>query len=192
METDESGIDWQQVRQQLPNPEDIGSRQRPRQRRRLLQRRAERYRREKKRGREQTVDLVMFRRCQERYAVELHQLEEIRKDTEIRAVPGVSPVIVGVINVRGQIVAVHDLAVVTSREVVMPEEPWVVVGNTGEVAVGLIADDVTGVRRPQRSDVRAAPMALQQRGHAIRGVFDRDILLLEMEGLASNEEFFMA
>ena len=178
------------------SPEKSSSVQRsqrsPEQIEQLLTRRADRYRKEKKQQLKQTIDLVMFRRAEDRYGVQLDQLEEIRKSPEIRPVPGVSAVIAGVINVRGQIVAVHDLAAFRGQSHTLQRESWVMVGHGPGVLMGLVADEVPGVRSVPIDRIRPVPLSLESPHQEFRGVVDETAMVLDFEGLAENPQFFVA
>lgn len=99
----------------------------------------------------------------ERYGVAVLKVREIIRLCPITAVPGVPPHILGVINLRGQIVPVLDLrlrfgmAPAPSQErvciiVVRYQKP-----GEGEHQMGVIVDRVYDVARFASADMRATP-----------------------------------
>lgn len=192
MASDETRIDFDQIHRRLSDPEHADEERTDEERRRLLERRADRYRHRKRRQIVDTVDLVIFERLEHRYAVPLEDLEEIRKESDFRPVPGVSAVIAGVVNVRGQIVAIHDLAAFRGEPAPPHDDGWVLVGHGPDVLVGLVADHVEGVRSPPTEEIRSVPLSLDSRHGEFAGVVDDTTLVLDFEGLTDNPQFFLA
>ena len=57
----------------------------------------------------QTIEVIEFLLAYERYAMELDHVREVFPLKEITPLPGTPPFVLGIINVRGQIVSVVDL-----------------------------------------------------------------------------------
>ena len=92
------------------------------------------------------VHLIAFSRGDHRYGIELSFLSEIRPVTRCTPVPGVPPFYIGVIHVRGDIIAVLDIAVLFGREPGPAEgEQFAIVVSSGDVTAGLLADSVDDV-----------------------------------------------
>lgn len=185
--------DWQQIRDRLNeldySPQSDHSDE---QRVDILARRAERYRSKKDRKVADTVELVVFNRRDHRYAAVLDDLDQIRRAGNFQAVPGVSPVVAGVINVRGEIVAIHDLAAFRDEPAPLDEDNWVLVGRTDDVLLALVADHVEGVETPARDAISSVPLSLDSPHGEFQGVLDETTLVLDFEGLTDNDDFFMA
>lgn len=193
MVNDEQSINWQRVRRRVGELEQtLEEELTDHQRCELLAQRAERYRHEETRHTGETIDLVVFVRHGHRYAAPLDDLEEIRRAGNFQPVPGVSSVVAGVINVRGQIVTIHDLAAFQGQKAPVDDDKWVVVGRGRGTALALVADTVEGVESPSREAIRAVPLSLDSDHGEFQGVLHDATLVLDFEGLTRSDEFFMA
>jgi len=86
---------------------------------------------------------VRIRVAAEHYALPVEQVLEVSELGEIAAVPGSPPEILGVRNLRGQVIPVIGLATMLGLS---GEEPSrLVVAESGELRAGLIVDEVLGV-----------------------------------------------
>ncbi len=190
---DEHQINWAEIRRRMSAvDQSIGDELTDQQRRDLLARRARRYRQEEQKAVAETVDLVVFGRHDNRYAAPLEDLEEIRKVGDFQPVPGVSSVIAGIINVRGNIVAIHDLAAYCDHDTSLDDETWVVVGRGRDTLLALAADIVEGVVSPPSEQIRSVPLSLDTRHGEFQGVLEDNALVLDFEGLIRSDEFFAA
>lgn len=193
MSTRSDSIDWQDIKERIASVERvIQGRESRADCDEVLARRAERYRKVEERQSANTVDLVVFRRLDDTYAVSLEALEEIRMAQNLTPLPGVKPAIRGIINVRGHIVAVHDLASVDTKDAAMPDIPWVVIGRGGDTSLAIVADEVHGVIRPVEKSIRPVPLSMKGRDTGFQGVLDDGTLILDFDGLLRSEEFFLA
>jgi purine-binding chemotaxis protein CheW len=89
---------------------------------------------------------LRFQMAGQSYAVELLKVQEVQRVPDILPVRGAAPHVVGVMNLRGQIIAVIDLGTCIG----LPHEPLsdasrVIVLETGEETVGLLVSAVAEV-----------------------------------------------
>lgn len=133
----------------------------------------------------------------ETYAIELLRIREIIEHVPITRVPGMPPAVLGVINLRGRVVPVVDLAVKMGLGP-RPITRWtcfVIVEALldGErTALGLLADSVSEVLDLGPDDIESPP-AFGTRAPVdyLRGMGrqeQRFILLLDLDRLLSTEE----
>lgn len=114
--------------------------------------------------------------------VEVNRVQEVLRYHEMTSVPLTSPVIEGLINLRGQIVTAMDLRKRLALPERSPDElPMNVVVRTDDGIVSLLVDEIGDVLEVQKDTFEATPNTL--RGVArdlIRGVhkLDRKLLLL--------------
>ena len=137
----------------------------------------------------ETVQLATFSRAGRRYGIEVDCLVEIRHLGAYAPVPGVPPVFVGVIHLRGDIVAVVDLAVLfDGSSADRSAEPFAVVVEAGGVVSAFLADSVDDV-----ADVAAAeihpPLSTFSgvRARAIRGIARGTVAILDCDALLGDE-----
>jgi len=140
---------------------------------------------------------LTFRLAGEEYAVEILQAREILRYEEVTRVPTAPPSIRGVLNLRGRVVPVVDLAV----KLGLPETP--VTGRTcivivdvaleGERTVmGVIAEAVSQVVDLRAGDIEPPPpFGPRARVEFLRGMARLDgrfALLLDLDLLLSTED----
>jgi purine-binding chemotaxis protein CheW len=141
---------------------------------------------------EATEHLATFFLAGEEYGVEVRQVQEIRRVTEITSVPRAPEFIRGVINLRGRILPVLDLRRrLALGEVAMDRASRIVVVRIRERVLGLLVDGASQVLKVKVSQIEPPPEeVLQAGGDYIRGVAkldDRLIILVDLERLLAHE-----
>ena len=104
------------------------------------------------------LQLVIFQLGNEEYGIDILKVQEIKRMMEITRVPNAPPFIEGVINLRGQIIPVLDLRrrfKLTAGE--RTDNSRIMVGNVGELTVGMIVDVVLEVISLPVEDISPAP-----------------------------------
>jgi purine-binding chemotaxis protein CheW len=131
------------------------------------------------------LDVVIFSLARERYAIETRVLREIVALTDYTPVPGAADFLVGVINLRGEILAVVDLR----RFFNLPDRGLgdqsrvLVLGMEGK-ELGVLADSAHEVQRLRADQIISLPPAAPSGGRAyLRGVTEDALLVLDGERL---------
>ena len=147
---------------------------------------------EKKQGKE--IQVVIFRLDNEEFGLDISQVREIIRVQEITPMPKAPEFIEGVINLRGQVIAVMDLARRFGlTQAKKTERSRIVVTEVKENIIGLMVDEVPEVLRIFEEDIEPTPEMLQSQVNAefIKGVGkfkDRLIILLDVDKILSKEE----
>lgn len=117
--------------------------------------------------------------------IDVHVVQEVMRPLEVTPVPLATPSVVGLINLRGQIVT----AVEMRRRLGLPErpadqEPMNVVMRTDDGAVSLVVDDIGDVIEVTVDAFERVPDTLQGEARSlISGVYKlNDQLLLILDG----------
>jgi purine-binding chemotaxis protein CheW len=139
--------------------------------------------------------LVVFAIGNEEFGVDISQVREIVRVVEITYLPKAPSFVEGVVNLRGQVLAVIDLAKrigVASKE--RGENTRIIVVEVGENTVGMIVDSVSEVLRLPAELVEEVPSLVETEvpEHYIRGVGklkDGLLVLLDLKKILSPEEF---
>ena len=126
-----------------------------------------------------------------RYALEIRQLLEIRALGRFATVPGVSQVIKGIIQVRGHVVAIHDLASF-AHDAALDTQSFAVVGAGDAAMVALLADEVEGVATYASDRIHRPPVNLGWPEDCFTGVTHDGALVLNLGGLILQPAFFLA
>ena len=136
--------------------------------------------------------LATFFLHREEYGVDVRQVQEIRRTTEITSVPRAPEFIRGVINLRGRILPVLDLKrKLGLGEVEDGRATRIVVVRVKERLLGLLVDGASQVLKVEVSRIEPAPEEVVEKGgDYIRGVAkldDRLIILVDLERLLVHE-----
>lgn len=120
------------------------------------------------------------------FGVEVSKVQEVIRYQEMTRVPLASPVVQGLINLRGQIVTALDLRRrINLKDRASDKLPMNVVVRSGEEAVSLLVDEIGDVLEVEDEAFEAPPETLQGVGRElIRGVYklsDRLLLVLDTE-----------
>ena len=142
----------------------------------------------------QESQLVVFSIKNEEFGVDITQVKEIVKLTDITFVPKAPQFIEGVINLRGHIVAIVDLA----KRLGFPSSPRdddtrIIVVEIGSSLVGMIVDSVSEVLKLPAGSIEEVPSLIETEvpEHYIRGVgklTDKLLILLDLDKVLSPEE----
>jgi purine-binding chemotaxis protein CheW len=138
--------------------------------------------------------LVIFRLSGEEFGLEISQVREIIRIQDITPMPKAPEFIEGVINLRGQIIAVMDLAKrFTLAHGNRTDKTRIIVTEAHGSTVGLVVDEVPEVLRLATESIEPAPNLFETQIHTdfIRGVGkvdERLIILLNVDKILSKEE----
>jgi purine-binding chemotaxis protein CheW len=148
--------------------------------------------REERKAVEETEHLATFFLDREEYGVDVRQVQEIRRVTEITQVPRAPDFIKGVINLRGRIIPVIDLKKKLGLgEVMVAKLSRIVVVTIKGRLLGLLVDGASQVLKVPVSLVEPAPEeVLQKGGDYLRGVAKlekRLIILVDLETILALE-----
>lgn len=140
-----------------------------------------------------TLQAVEFLLAQERYAIEMVFVKIVHPLTEITPVPCTPPFVLGIINVRGQIVTVIDI----KRFFDLPDKGIsdlnkVLIIHAAGMEVGILADAIIGGREVKEEDLQEAPPTLTGiRGEYLRGVTSDRVVLLDVEKILSDKRILV-
>lgn len=127
------------------------------------------------------IEVVEFSLATERYGIETAYVREVFPFKELTPVPCTPPFFMGIVNVRGRLIAVVDL----KRFFDLPAHGLhdlhkVIVLHSAEMDLGILADDVAGVRSVPLSQLQAALPTLSGIGqHYLRGVTGDRLVVLD-------------
>ena len=148
--------------------------------------------REQRAAVEATEHLATFFLDREEYGVDVRQVQEIRRMSEVTSVPRAPAFVRGVINLRGQVLPVLDLKRKLGLGEVLPGRATrILVVRVNERLLGLLVDGASQVLKIGVSRIDPPPEEVVDRGEDyIRGVAkleDRLIILVDLGRLLSHE-----
>lgn len=138
--------------------------------------------------------LVCFRIGRETYGIDIFLVREIVKAQEITAVPGTLPYVRGIINLRGKIISVVDLAYrLGLGETRLDRSSRILVVDLDGFTVGFLVDAATEVLKLPGESIEPAPEELKGtvQENFLEGVgklSDRLVIILNPGNLLSDAE----
>ena len=140
------------------------------------------------------IQWVTFRLDGETYGINVMQVQEVLRMTEIAPVPGAPDYVIGIINLRGNVVTVIDTR---KRFGLMPTEAddatRIVIIESDNNIVGILVDSVAEVVNLRGSQVETAPnVGNEESSKYIQGVFSREediLILVDLNKFLSDEEW---
>jgi purine-binding chemotaxis protein CheW len=152
---------------------------------RLLEERATQLARNAAAAPQAGIDVMLFRLGSEQFAVEMSVLRATQPSRGLTPIPSTPPHVAGVLNVRGEIVTVLDLASVlgVARDST-DEDTYVLLAEGPEGQVGLLVDEVMGTHQLVSSDVSTT---LSMSGYA-SGIGETRFSLLHLSQIFSRAQ----
>ncbi|WP_018953905.1 chemotaxis protein CheW [Thioalkalivibrio sulfidiphilus] len=141
-----------------------------------------------------TAQYVTFRLAEETYAINVMQVQEVLRVSEIAPVPGAPHYVLGIVNLRGNVVTVIDAR---RRLGLEPREPddasRVVIIEVSNQVVGILVDSVAEVIELGAAEIEPAPnVGNDESSKYIQGVASRDgelTIVVDLNKLLSEEEW---
>lgn len=139
------------------------------------------------------VQMVAFKLEKEEFAVDIQQVREVLKMTQVTPLPQSAYYIEGVINLRGEVIPVVDLRKrFELTEEARNEQTRIIIVEIKGNDVGLIVDSVTEVLRFPAAAIQPPPSRIAgTRADLIKGVGkieDRLLIVLDLEKILTTEE----
>lgn len=137
---------------------------------------------------------VTFRLENESYGINVMQVQEVLRYTEIAPVPGAPPYVLGIINLRGNVVTVID----TRSRFGLPnaettDQTRIVIIEAENQVVGILVDAVAEVVYLRQSEIETTPnVGNEESAKFIQGVCHKNdelLILVDLEKLMSDEEW---
>lgn len=148
----------------------------------------------KKTGDDPVLQWVTFKLVDETYGVNVMQVQEVLRVTEIAPVPGAAPYVMGIINLRGNVVTVLDTRKRFGLpEIAMDDSTRIVIIESDTNVIGILVDSVAEVVELRRSEIEASPnVGNEDSSKYIEGVATNNgelLILIDITKLLSTEEW---
>jgi purine-binding chemotaxis protein CheW len=135
----------------------------------------------------ETIGMVVLAVGDERYGVEVQEVQEIEPLDKITPIPGTPAFWTGVVNLRGSMYPVLDieryLGLPSSVEV---EDPKVALVSRNGLSVGLLVDEVPEIRQVSVSEIGPPVADGSSKAEVVRGVTPDMLSVLDLEALLSD------
>ncbi|MFT5923198.1 MAG: purine-binding chemotaxis protein CheW [Paraglaciecola sp.] len=143
---------------------------------------------------DEVLQWVTYKLGEETYGINVMQVQEVLRHTEIAPVPGAPDYVLGIINLRGNVVTVID----TRSRFGLPwsdisDNTRIVIIESDEQVVGILVDSVAEVVYLRSSEIDSAPnVGTEDSAKFIQGVSNRDgqlLILVDLNKLLNDEEW---
>lgn len=187
-------MDWEHVHRRLKAAQaalEQGWAPTPEQKKKILKERAGALAREPKdqAAAGEFVEVVEFLLSYERYGIESSYVREIYPMKELTPLPCTPPFVLGIINVRGQLLSVIDI----KKFFDLPEKGLtdlnkVIILYSDRMAFGILADAILGVRNISVSELQPIlPTLTGIREDYLKGIAKERVVILNAEKLLSDK-----
>jgi purine-binding chemotaxis protein CheW len=143
---------------------------------------------------DEVLQWVTYRLDEETYGINVMQVQEVLRYTEIAPVPGAPDYVLGIINLRGNVVTVID----TRSRFGLPsaqttDNSRIVIIESEEQVVGILVDSVAEVVYLRSSEIDSAPnVGAEESAKFIQGVSNQKgelLILVDLNKLLSDDEW---
>lgn len=137
---------------------------------------------------------VTFRLDGETYGINVMQVQEVLRYSEIAPVPGAPSYVLGIINLRGNVVTVidtrHRFGLMSGE---ISDNTRIVIIESENHVVGILVDSVAEVVYLRQSEVETAPnVGSEESAKFIQGVCHKNdelLILIELNKLLTGDEW---
>ena len=137
---------------------------------------------------------VTFKLDNETYGINVMRVQEVLRYTEIAPVPGAPSYVLGIINLRGNVVTVIDTRQrfgLMNAEI--SDNTRIVIIEADKQVVGIMVDIVAEVVYLRQSEIETAPnVGNEESAKFIQGVCNKNnelLILVELDKMMSEEEW---
>jgi purine-binding chemotaxis protein CheW len=130
----------------------------------------------------------------EKYGINVMQVREVLRDIEIAPVPGAPDYVLGIINLRGNVVTVIDTRSrfgLSTREA--NEESRIIIIENNDQTLGLLVDSIAEVADILKSQIEITPnVGNDDSSKYIQGVHSRDgelLILVSVDKVLNDDEW---
>lgn len=137
---------------------------------------------------------VTFRLDSETYGINVMQVQEVLRHTEIAPVPGAPDYVLGIINLRGNVVTVIDTRQrFALQSAPVTEQTRIVIIESDRQVVGILVDSVAEVVYLRQSEIETAPhIGTDESAKFIQGVCNKNdelLILVDLDKMMTDDEW---
>ncbi len=192
-------IDWSDIRRQVETAREAlapGAAPSPEEKRAILKARAVALAREPQQATtaQEFLEIIEFRLASETYGIESAFVREIYPLKDFTPLPGTPPFVIGIVNVRGQILSVVDLGKFFN----LPDKgglgqlSTVIVLRNEQMEFGILADAIVGARPLALNTIQAPPPTVSGIGATyLRGVTAERMIILDAAKILGDEQIIV-
>jgi purine-binding chemotaxis protein CheW len=193
-----SPIDWREIRKRMEKASEVleqCAEPSPKERRSILKSRARELAHEPQRGvvAQEFLEVIEFPLASEIYAIESAYVREIYPLKDYTPLPGLPPFILGIVNVRGQILSIIDLKIFFRLPAKgLGQLNKVIIIYNSDMEFGILADDILGSHMIAIDAIQTSLAAGTGIGaEYVRGVTGERVIILNTEKILSDDNLIV-
>jgi purine-binding chemotaxis protein CheW len=191
-------VNWEEIKNRVNRLQESlnqNTRLLPDEKRSVLKARAQALAVEKKDETDQkeNIEIVVFSLASETYGIEISYIREVYPLKDYSTLPGTPPFVLGIVNIRGQIISIIDLKKLFNLpEKGLGELNKVIIIHNERMEFGIMADIIEGTQSVPPEDILATPLTLTGIGEKyLKGVTREHIIILEAENILNDEKIIV-
>lgn len=194
---EEKGIDWSEVHRRLNSARmalEHGATQSPDQIQSILKARARELAVEQDMDvSREFIEIVEFCLASEIYGIETKFVREVYPLKNYTALPGTPTFVLGIINVRGQILSVIDLKRFFNLPVKgLGDLNKVIILRNDRMEFGILADAILGTKSIMADEIQASPVTVTGIGEEyLRGIAPGRVIILAAEKILNDDKIIV-
>jgi purine-binding chemotaxis protein CheW len=196
--TNKTKIDWSEIKSKVNSLQEALDQKGillPEKRRSVLKARAKALAQEKNNeiAQKEIIEIIEFSLGSETYGIETIFIREVYLLKDFTQLPGTPSFVLGIINVRGQIVSVIDLKKFFHLpEKGLGEMNQVIIIHNERMEFGILADSIQGTRSVSLDLIQTPPASTGEIGAGyLRGVTNDHVIILDAENILKDEHIIV-
>ena len=139
------------------------------------------------------IEILEFRLASETYGIETAFIREVYPLKDLTTLPGTPPFVLGIVNVRGQIISVIDLKIFFNLpEKGLGELNKVIIIRNERMEFGILADIINGIRSVSHDAVQSSPVSKSEIGtDYLKGVINDHTIILDADKILKDENIII-
>ncbi|GAA3715139.1 chemotaxis protein CheW [Oceanisphaera sediminis] len=142
----------------------------------------------------EVLQWVTFRLDNETYGINVMQVQEVLRYSDIAPVPGAPNYVLGIVNLRGNVVTVLDTRLRFGlHPAELTDNSRIVIIEAEKQVIGILVDSVAEVVYLKSSEIETAPnVGTNESAKFIQGVCNREeelLILVDLDKLLSDDEW---
>lgn len=140
-----------------------------------------------------TLSVVEFLLAKEKYAIESIYIQEIQPLLDLTPLPTTPKFILGITNLRGQILSVMNLKIFFDLlDADIKNSPKLMVVSFGEMTLAFLADDVIGQSRISLLDLQTSlPTLTEKQSKYLIGITKDELIVLDIVKLLTDKNIIV-
>jgi purine-binding chemotaxis protein CheW len=141
---------------------------------------------------DQGIDAISFQLSRERYAIETRYVRQVMPLQTITPIPRTADFVVGLINVRGELIAVFDLRkfLDLAADVSLAPSHIIVIGD-GQAEFAIVVEDLPRAETIPLEELNEVAQGTADRPPWLRGATGDALIVIDGSAFISDEKFFV-